>query len=157
MMEKQLIKELLDCIKNTDVEELTVEKPNLKIKIKKKPHIPEAPTPIPYQFQQPYRSQVPVSAQQLENTQQTSPENEIRGLVSIKSPIVGTFYSSPSPGIDPYVSVGDTVKKGQVLCIIEAMKLMNEIESDLDGKIVEMLVENNQPVEYGEILFLVEP
>jgi len=71
--------------------------------------------------------------------------------------MVGTFYRAPAPDAPPYVEVGDTVKKGQVLCIIEAMKLMNEIESDVDGKIVEILAENAQPVEFGQELFLIEP
>ena len=75
----------------------------------------------------------------------------------IKSPMVGTFYLSPAPDADPYVEVGSTVKKGQVLCIIEAMKLMNEIESEHEGKIVEILVENAQPVEYNQPLFRIEP
>ncbi len=77
--------------------------------------------------------------------------------VEMKSPMVGTFYLAPAPDADAYVEVGKVVKKGQVLCIIEAMKLMNEIESEYDGKIVEILVENAQPVEYNQPLFLVEP
>lgn len=75
----------------------------------------------------------------------------------IKSPMVGTFYRSPAPDADPYVEIGTTVKKGQVLCIIEAMKLMNEIESDANGKIVQILVESGQPVEYNQALFVIEP
>ncbi len=75
----------------------------------------------------------------------------------IKSPMVGTFYRSPAPDADPYVEVGSVVKKGQVLCIVEAMKLMNEIESETTGKIVEILVESGQPVEYNQPLFIVEP
>jgi len=75
----------------------------------------------------------------------------------VSSPIVGTFYRAASPDAEPYVNVGDIVKKGQILCIVEAMKLMNEIESEIDGKIVEILVENGQPVEYGEALFKIEP
>jgi len=77
-------------------------------------------------------------------------------LKEICSPLVGTFYRSPSPDADPYISEGSSVKKGEVLCIVEAMKLMNEIESEFSGKIVSILVENGQPVEYGEPLFLVE-
>jgi acetyl-CoA carboxylase biotin carboxyl carrier protein len=76
-------------------------------------------------------------------------------LKTIKSPIVGTYYSAPSPGAPPFVKVGDTVTVGQVLCIIEAMKLMNEIESDVAGEVVEVFVENGQPVEYGESLFAI--
>ena len=77
--------------------------------------------------------------------------------IKVTSPIVGTFYRSSSPDKPSYVEVGDTVKKGQVLCIIEAMKLMNEIESETAGKIVQILVENGQPVEYGQPLFVIEP
>jgi acetyl-CoA carboxylase biotin carboxyl carrier protein len=84
-------------------------------------------------------------------------EEETQRLVTITSPIVGTFYRSPSPEAAPFVEVGLKVNKGQVLCIVEAMKLMNEIESDAEGIVVKILVENGQPVEYGEPLFLIEP
>jgi acetyl-CoA carboxylase biotin carboxyl carrier protein len=77
------------------------------------------------------------------------------GLHHVKSPIVGTFYGSPSPGSEPFVASGDHVEKGQVICIIEAMKLMNEIESDVSGEIVKCLVSNDQPIEFGQPLFLV--
>ena len=78
-------------------------------------------------------------------------------LIEIKSPMVGTFYISPAPDARPYVEVGQTIKSGQVVCIIEAMKLMNEIESDTSGRVVEVLVENAKPVQFGQALFLVEP
>jgi len=78
-------------------------------------------------------------------------------LHEIKSPMVGTFYRAPSPGADPYVEVGDHVSAGQTICIIEAMKLMNEIESDVSGTVVDILVENAQPVEYNQTLFLIKP
>ncbi|MFQ5893792.1 MAG: acetyl-CoA carboxylase biotin carboxyl carrier protein, partial [Nitrospinota bacterium] len=78
-------------------------------------------------------------------------------LMSIESPIVGTFYRAPAPDAKPYVEEGDVVKKGQVLCIIEAMKLMNEIEAEFEARIVSIMVENAQPVEFGEPLFLTEP
>ena len=85
-------------------------------------------------------------------------KREERGnLVAIKSPIVGTFYRSPSPDAPPYVEVGDAVKPGQVVCIVEAMKLMNEIESDVAGKVTKILVKDEDPVEYNQELFLVEP
>ena len=71
-------------------------------------------------------------------------------------PMVGTFYRAPSPGADPFVKVGDTVKKGQVVCIIEAMKLLNEVEADMDGTVKEVCVENGQPVEFGQSLFIIE-
>ncbi len=76
---------------------------------------------------------------------------------AVRSPIVGTFYRAPAPGADPFVEVGDFVQKGQVLCIVEAMKVMNEIESPVDGKIVDILVQNGEPVEYGQVLFLIDP
>ena len=79
------------------------------------------------------------------------------GLAIIKSPIVGTFYRSPEPGAEPFVEVGSSVSKGQVVCIIEAMKLMNEIDADQDGEIVTIFVEDGQPVQYGESLFAVRP
>ena len=75
----------------------------------------------------------------------------------VRSPIVGTFYESPSPGSPPFVKPGDTVEVGQVLCIVEAMKLMNEIESDVAGEVVKMLVDNGQPIEYGQDLFSIRP
>jgi acetyl-CoA carboxylase biotin carboxyl carrier protein len=77
------------------------------------------------------------------------------GLHVVKSPIVGTYYESPSPGAPPFIKVGDTVTQGQVLCIVEAMKLMNEIESDVSGEVVKMHVKNGQPVEYGQPLFAI--
>jgi acetyl-CoA carboxylase biotin carboxyl carrier protein len=78
-------------------------------------------------------------------------------LAAIKSPIVGTFYRAPAPDAPPYVEVGDTVKPGQVVCIVEAMKLMNEIESDVAGRIAQILIKNEDPVEYNQVLMLVEP
>jgi acetyl-CoA carboxylase biotin carboxyl carrier protein len=78
-------------------------------------------------------------------------------LHTVKSPIVGTFYESPSPGSPPFVKIGDVVEAGQVLCIIEAMKLMNEIEADVSGELVKKLVANSQPVEYGQPLFAIRP
>lgn len=80
-----------------------------------------------------------------------------RSTVEIKSPMVGTFYRAPAPDAEPFVKAGDSIAPGQVLCIVEAMKLMNEIEAEISGKIVEILVENGKPVEYNQPLFLVEP
>ena len=82
---------------------------------------------------------------------------ETAGLVPIESPMVGTFYRAPAPGADPYVKEGDLIQKGTVVCIVEAMKLMNEIESEVGGRIVKIVVENGKPVEFGQALFLVEP
>lgn len=95
----------------------------------------------------------PVTAEKVEKKEAISGKD----LVAIRSPIVGTFYRAPAPDAPPYVEVGDIVKPGQVVCIVEAMKLMNEIESDVSGKIVQILVKNEEPVEYNQELFLVEP
>ena len=84
-------------------------------------------------------------------------EDEGGELAIVKSPIVGTFYRSAEPGAKPFVSVGDTVRKGQVLCIIEAMKLMNEIDSEYDGEVTSIYIENGQAVQYGERLFAINP
>ncbi len=85
------------------------------------------------------------------------PKTENKNTAAIRSPIVGTFYRAPAPDAPPYVDVGDIVKPGQVVCIVEAMKLMNEIESDIPGRIVKILVKNEEPVQYNQELFLIEP
>ncbi len=137
--------------KNLTIFELEIE--GFKIKISKEPKI-KAPGPL--------NTWVPQSA--LNNTVSPSPVMEEKpqpepqeNLHYITSPIVGTFYRAPDPTSPPFVEVGDVVKKGQTLCIIEAMKLMNEIESDIDGIIREILVENGKPVEYGQRLFSIQP
>jgi acetyl-CoA carboxylase biotin carboxyl carrier protein len=96
---------------------------------------------------------------EVETDEEATPEDvaESEGLSLLRSPIVGTFYTSPAPDADPYVRVGDPVKKGQVLCIVEAMKLMNEIESDENGVVEKIFPKNAQPVEYGEPLFAIRP
>jgi acetyl-CoA carboxylase biotin carboxyl carrier protein len=96
---------------------------------------------------------------EVETDEEATPEDvaESEGLSLLRSPIVGTFYTSPAPDADSYVRVGDPVKKGQVLCIVEAMKLMNEIESDEDGVVEKIFPKNAQPVEYGEPLFAIRP
>jgi len=99
----------------------------------------------------------PQPAAQPEEAEGTEKPARPSNLVAIKSPMIGTFYRAPAPDAPPYVEVGDVVKPGTVVCIVEAMKLMNEIESEVSGKIVEILVENETPVEYGQELFLIEP
>lgn len=148
------IQQLIDMINKSDLDEATIEEGDFKITLKR-----SSPLSVSQNNQQP--SQHPVSAQppaappREENTEPSAPANE--GLKEIRSPIVGTFYRSPSPDADPYVNVHDRIETEQVICIIEAMKLMNEIESDVNGSIVEILVENGQPVEYDQVLFLVKP
>ena len=98
----------------------------------------------------------------MSQSQPAAPANEVKSveddnLIVVTSPMVGTFYRSPSPGAEAFVKVGDRVSKGQTLCILEAMKLMNELECEVEGTIREILVENAQPIEYGQKLFLIEP
>jgi len=152
------IKELIEVLKDTDVTELELEKSGTRIKIKKGaqgrvPVLVEHVTPAISHEPAP----LPAPAQQLPSAAEASKEDGQKNFVVVTSPIVGTFYRSPSPETAVYVEVGDVVKKGQILCIIEAMKLMNEIEAEVSGKVVEILVDNAQPVEYGEPLFHIEP
>ena len=145
------IKSLYRFIKDTDIVELELEGPDGKLKLKRAGSVGSAPVaaPAPLAAAQP----VPVAeAASADSEPVKMPDN----VKVITSPMVGTFYSAPSPEVAPFVEVGATIKTGQPLCIIEAMKLMNEVESELGGKVLEILVDNGQPVEYGEPLFMVE-
>ncbi len=136
------IKELIKIMEEHNLEEIEIEREGARIKLKK-----SSP-------QNKHTNLIQVSS---EKTSQENLEKESKNLIEIKAPMVGTFYRAPSPGAKPYVEVGDVIEPGTVLCIIEAMKLMNEIKSEVKGKIVEILVENGEPVEFGQPLFLVEP
>ena len=154
-MDLNLIKKLVKIVDTSEITDLEVEENGLRIKVAKKirtfnsvgqpqviiGHSPAAEDAIPKVAAE---EKVAVSAEP------NADQHEI------KSPIVGTFYRAPAPDADPYVQVGDTVASGSVLCIVEAMKLMNEIESDMGGKIVKILVENGRPVEYNQPLFLIQ-
>jgi len=158
-MDLKLIKNLISMISDSDVNEVTIEEGEFKIKIKKQPEIQAAREQV---FYAPPAQSAPVAVAQAAPVASTSAPaaqaeapKAASGL-TIKSPIVGTFYSKPSPDAAPFVKVGDIVKKGQVLCIIEAMKIMNEIESEHDGKITQILVQDAQPVEFDQPLFTIE-
>ncbi len=140
------LKELIGLLKDSDITELQVEKEGVKVRIKREKFY----APLEVHHAAPERREARAE------TVEITDEAEGR-LLTVTSPIVGTFYRSPSPDADPCSDVGSRVRKGQVLCIIEAMKLMNEIESEFDGVVKRILVENGQPVEYGEPLFLIEP
>ena len=147
------LKEIIDLITSHEsIEEFEIEKSGVRMRIRKagNHHGTSSMSTLPSSSASlaPAVAAPPTQARMLA-------ENE--DLSYIKSPIVGTFYRAPSPTSDPYVSVGDFVQKGAPVCIIEAMKLMNEIESEVAGEIVAILVENGQPVEYGENLFAVRP
>ena len=145
------IQEMIDLLKRNQLTELEIERAGVRIRIRHEGGVKTIAATV--------TEQGPSSAQAL--SQQTLPVNapieEATGQITITSPIVGTFYRSPSPDADPYVEEGEYVKKGQVLCIVEAMKLMNEIESEVDGRITKILVESTKPVEYGQALFLIDP
>ncbi|HEX9020982.1 MAG TPA: acetyl-CoA carboxylase biotin carboxyl carrier protein [Nitrospirota bacterium] len=154
------IKELIELLKGTDIAEIEIERAGVKVRLRKggdvtfHPAMPRMEYP-PAAIVAPTIAEAPAppAAAPSEKPAEQAKANQTK----VTSPIVGTFYRSSSPDKPPYVEVGDVVKKGQVLCIIEAMKLMNEIESETAGKIVQILVENGAPVEYGQPLFVIEP
>ena len=146
------IKDIINLMNENDLDEIEIEREGTKIKLKKSTaDIPGAPArhPPAYYAETPPSLPHPVLSE--------TPANPPSNRKEIKSPMVGTFYRSPSPEAALFVEIGQTVEVGQVVCIVEAMKLMNEIKSEVRGKIVEILVENAQPVEFGQVLFVVEP
>ncbi|MBI3994835.1 MAG: acetyl-CoA carboxylase biotin carboxyl carrier protein [Nitrospirae bacterium] len=148
------LKELIELIQRTEIAELELEKSGVRVRIKKeRPLIP----PPPASEEIPAVPATHAAESPQPQAQAVTPAVTPAGWLTLTAPVVGTFYRSPAPDADPYVEVGSVVKKGQILCVIEAMKLMNEIESEWDGKVVEILVENAQPVEYGGPLFRIEP
>ncbi len=162
-MNQKELKELIDFLVEKDITEFELERGDLKVRVKRgaEPAVVQMAAPAPVApAAVPVASAAPVSASappQAAAPAAPAEAAEEAGLHIVKSPIVGTYYEAPSPGSPPFIKVGDTVAVGQVLCIVEAMKLMNEIESDVAGEIVKMLVTNNQPVEYGQSLFAIRP
>ena len=160
-MNQKELRELIEFLIDKDISEFELERGDLKVRIKRGvTQIVAAPVVQPIAQVTPVTTATSVTgtprAIVSSQTPIASPNTE-EDLHEVKSPIVGTFYESPSPGSPPFVKIGDTVEAGQTLCIIEAMKLMNEIESDVAGELVKRLVANNQPVEYGQPLFAVRP
>lgn len=165
-MNKKEIEELIKFVSKAGVSEVSLEQKDFKITIKNQPKYPKeqilhaAPAMMPM-VQAPVAN-VPV-ASSVQTTAASAPKTEsVKSddngkYVTVKSPMIGTFYRASSPDKPNFVNVGDEVKQGKVLCIIEAMKLFNEIESEVSGKIVKVLVDNASPVEYDQPLFLVDP
>ena len=165
------IRELLSVVSATDVTELTIEFGDQKITVKKagpvKAEISQKPIVVKTEdiglaptLEMPAPPQAtPSIAPQAEigPGPDASPDKKSNGFVEITSPMVGTFYRAPSPESPPFVDVGDHVREGQTVCIIEAMKLMNDMPSEVSGKIVKIIAENGSTVEYGQPLFLVDP
>lgn len=147
-MDYEQIKKLIDDMGNSKVDELNIEFPDgIKISMKKNDTtVKEVVTTVPV-------NNVVVEKQETQSIQTKEVEENYQ---NVKSPMVGTFYSKPSPKAEPFVKVGDKVKKGDVLCIVEAMKLMNEIESEFDGEVVEICVKDEEMVEYGQTLIKIK-
>lgn len=145
------IQDMIDLLKRNHLTELEIEHAGVRIRVRYEVGGKTFAATVAEQMT------APTAATSQAAGQVSTPAEDTTGLITITSPIVGTFYRSPSPDADPYVEEGDYVKKGQVLCIVEAMKLMNEIESEVDGRVTKILVESTKPVEYGQALFLIDP
>ena len=154
-MEIENLIKLIKTVSESDLTGLKYEENGVKLHLtKKKDQVHAAAPAAAYGADQAVSDINVLSAKEAENTEVTASQKPAGKIV--ESPLVGTFYAAPAEDAAPFVSVGDTVKKGQTLAIIEAMKLMNEIESEYDGTIAEILVENGQPVEYGQPLFCIQ-
>ena len=164
-MNQKEIKDLIEFLIEKDISEFEMERGDVKLRIKRATEpqpatqfvpLPAATHAIAVQPAPVFGGPVAVPAAASAAKPGAGAEIESE-LLTVKSPIVGTYYEAPSPGSPPFAKVGDSVETGQVLCIIEAMKLMNEIESDFSGVIAKILVKNGQPVEYGQPLFAIQP
>jgi acetyl-CoA carboxylase biotin carboxyl carrier protein len=139
------VEQLVELVRESGVGEIRVRQGETEISVKARPEVP------------PPANQVLSGTQGVPEVVESDPSPEMDGLHAVRSPVVGTFYRAPAPGEDAYVEVGDTVSAGQILCIVEAMKLMNEIVADVSGEIVEVLAENAGGVEYDQPLFYLRP
>lgn len=169
-MRTSYIRSLIRLVEESDIESLEVSNWGRKVRVVKRAAAGEnghgstatvvqaAPGQAPGQTSTPVEAS-PAAAPQAgpKPEAKPQPEEDTGNLVPVKSPMVGTFYAAPSPDSDPYVSLNQKVSAGQVVCIVEAMKLMNEIESEVSGRIAKILVENAQPVEFGQVMFLIDP
>ena len=155
-METKEIQKLIDYISKSDLDEVNIETSELKLHIKRNTNVvhttaPQIAAPV-------YAAQAPAPVQtNVIEVKETDPVVENAGLIEVKSPMIGTFYRSAGPGKPNFKEIGDDIAEGEVVCIIEAMKLFNEIESEVSGKIVKILVDDASPVEYDQPLFLVDP
>lgn len=159
-MKAKEIQDLIDFISNSGLAEVKIETEEFKLSIKKYAESPTVkvetlPMTAPMAVAQPIAAAAPVAAPPAPAA--APAKEDTSRYLEIKSPMIGTFYRTPNPDSDNFVNVGDSVSAGQTVCIIEAMKLFNEIESEVSGKIVKILVENASPVEYDQPLFLVDP
>ena len=152
------IKQILDMMREHELSEFELERDDFKLRLRKNTAGTwNATSTVPNGQFAPPVAPVSAPASGQETAPVLAPADEALDLAVLKSPIVGTFYRASEPGAKPFAEVGDTVRKGQVLCIIEAMKLMNEINAECDGEVVKVYVENGQAVQYGERLFALKP
>ncbi len=149
MLNLKEIRALLELLREYGLSEVEVERGGDRIRLRRDPAPAPPPAAAPVA--------APTTAVQPAPVTAAVPDDRRQHLVTVEAPMVGTFYRAPAPDAEPYVREGDAIKEGQVLCIIEAMKLMNEIESKVPGRVIRVLAENSQPVEYGQPLFLIEP
>lgn len=156
-MDLNIVKKLVKIVDESNVTDLEIEENGFKIKVAKKLRTAGVQVPGSISYVQPSAVTVEAVPQQISTVPAKVEDSAVAAnMHEVRSPIVGTFYSSPSPDAPSYVKVGDAVTQGKVLCIVEAMKLMNEIESDCSGTIVKVLVEDGRPVEYNQPLFLIQ-
>lgn len=154
-MNIEWLKRLVRLVEESDIDSLEVERLTTRVRIRKSPAVGSAPmvshvaAPVPAAAAPP-----PAASGEARAAETASPAD---GLVEVLSPMVGTFYRAPSPESPAFVSVGDSVEAGQTLCILEAMKLMNELQAEVAGVVREISVENAEPVEFGQVLFRIEP
>ncbi len=155
-MKSKEIRDLIDFIAETGLNEVNIETEELKLSVKRSADVTQVAA-APMAVQAPAASAPPAPAAATVASEPAVPASENGNYIEVKSPMIGTFYRSTNPESPSFVNVGDSVSAGQTVCIIEAMKLFNEIESEVSGTIVKVLVENATPVEYDQPLFLVDP
>jgi acetyl-CoA carboxylase biotin carboxyl carrier protein len=148
------IRALLELFREYGLTEVEIERNGERVRVRREP---PAPAPAAAPAAAATAGTGPVSASQAAPSVEALHDDRRDHLVTVEAPMVGTFYRAPSPDADPYVREGDVIKEGQVLCIIEAMKIMNEIEAEIAGVVREISVEDSQPVEFGQVLFRVDP
>ena len=152
-MDVRYLKKLIQIVESSGISELEIEDEGTKVRISKGHAVlPHTPALIHAPLNQAIEPPAAPSAEK-----PVVEKKDDRNLVEIASPMVGTFYRAPRPGADPFIEIGDKIEVGQTLCILEAMKIMNELESEVSGTVREVCVENGQPVEFGQRLFLIEP
>lgn len=160
-MKTSEIRDLIDFISGSGLNEVNIETKELKLHVKREPDqnvvATSAPSVMAMPAPAPMASPVPAPAPAAAPAPKAAAATSGGKTADIKSPMIGTFYRSANPDSPPFISVGDKVSKGQTVCIIEAMKLFNEIESEVSGTVVKVMVENSTPVEYDQVLFVVEP